>query len=118
MVSCEPVEGRVTANRDLDGRSVELVAAINDGDPTAFEVLYFRYRDWVAALAFRFTGDEHAALDVLQETILYVLRKLPGFGPSDDPSRPLYASGFHRACSLSTTPSLIAPKSWRFEQTA
>ena len=58
---------------------LELIAAINGGDAAAFEVLYFRYREWVAGLAFRFTGDSDAALDVLQETFLYVLRKFPGF---------------------------------------
>lgn len=69
----------MTAKHDLDARTdLELVAAINNGDAAAFEVLYFRYRDWVAALASRFTGDDNAALDVLQETFLYVLRKFPG----------------------------------------
>jgi RNA polymerase sigma-70 factor (ECF subfamily) len=58
---------------------LELVAAINGGDVAAFEALYYRYRDWVTALAFRFTGDEGAALDVLQETFIYVLKKFPGF---------------------------------------
>ena len=58
---------------------LELVAAINGGDAAAFEVLYFRHRDWVAALAYRFTGDSDAALDVMQETFLYLLRKFPGF---------------------------------------
>ncbi len=78
MVSLE--EGRVETKLDVDARSdLELVAAINGGDPAAFEVLYFRYRDWVAALACRFTGDEFASQDVLQETFLYVLRKFPGF---------------------------------------
>ena len=63
-----------------DARSdLDLIAAINRGDPDAFEVLYFRYRDWVVRLAFRFTGDESAAMDVLQETFLYFLRKFPGF---------------------------------------
>jgi len=57
----------------------ELVARINSGDEASFEVLYFRYRDWVAALAFRFTSDNDASLDVLQETFLYVLKKFPGF---------------------------------------
>jgi len=75
-----PVDGRVTVNTDADALSdQELIAAINGGDAAAFEVLYFRYRDWVAALAFRFTGNNDAALDVLQETFLYVLRKFPGF---------------------------------------
>src|SRR5262245_11449913 len=57
----------------------QLVAAINGGDAAAFEVLYFRYRDWVVNLAHRFTGSEDLALDVLQETFLYLLRKFPGF---------------------------------------
>ncbi len=80
MTQCEPVDGRLTAQDHLDRRSdLELVAAINRGDAAAFEVLYFRYRDWVVALAFRFTRDEDAALDVLQDTFLYVLKKFPGF---------------------------------------
>jgi len=57
----------------------QLIAAINNGDPHAFETLYRRYRNWVVQLASRITGDDHAALDVLQETFLYVLRKFPGF---------------------------------------
>ena len=80
MAPCEPVDERVTANSEADALSdLELIAAINGGDAAAFEVLYFRYRDWVVALAFRFTADSDAALDVLQETFLYVLRKFPGF---------------------------------------
>ena len=57
----------------------ELIAAANAGDAGAFEALYFRYRDWVANLAFRFTADRDLALDVMQETFLYFLRKFPGF---------------------------------------
>ena len=73
--------GRVRANHDIEASrsDAELVAAINQGDAVAFEVLYFRHRDWVAGLAYRFTGDSDASLDVLQETFLYVLRKFPGF---------------------------------------
>jgi RNA polymerase sigma-70 factor (ECF subfamily) len=59
----------------------QLVAAMNAGGPAAaaaFEALYLRYRDWVVALAYRFTGDRDLALDVMQETFLYVLRKTPG----------------------------------------
>ena len=58
---------------------LELIAAMNGGDAVAFEVLYLRYRDWVVGLACRFTGDEDLAMDVLQETFLYVLKKFPGF---------------------------------------
>lgn len=57
----------------------ELVDALNDGDTSAFDALYFRYRDWVVRLAVRFAGHEDDALDVLQETFSYVLRKFPGF---------------------------------------
>jgi len=63
-----------------DSRSdQELIAAINDGDSSAFELLYYRHRDWVVSLAYRFTGDRELAFDVLQETFLYFVRKFPGF---------------------------------------
>jgi RNA polymerase sigma-70 factor (ECF subfamily) len=55
------------------------VAALNAGDVSAFDALYYRYRDWVVRLAARFAGHEDDALDVLQETFAYVLRKFPGF---------------------------------------
>jgi RNA polymerase sigma-70 factor, ECF subfamily len=57
----------------------ELITAINRGDESAFESLYWRYRDWVVNLAYRFTGDAELALDVMQETFLYFARKFPGF---------------------------------------
>ena len=57
----------------------QLVDEINRRDPDAFEALYHRYRDWVLALARRFTGNREQALDVLQETFLYLLKKFPGF---------------------------------------
>ena len=63
-----------------DCRSDEaLIAAVNHGDTAAFDALYYRYRDWVAHMAFRFTGDRDLALDVLQETFLYLSKKFPGF---------------------------------------
>jgi RNA polymerase sigma-70 factor (ECF subfamily) len=58
-------------------RDEELIAAANAGDLEAFEALYRRYRGWVAALALRFTGDPDLALDVLQETFVYLVAKLP-----------------------------------------
>jgi RNA polymerase sigma-70 factor, ECF subfamily len=56
-----------------------LIAAVNHGDTAAFEALYYRYRDWVVHMAFRFTGDRELSLDVLQETFLYFSKKFPGF---------------------------------------
>lgn len=58
---------------------LELIAAINDGDDHAFSIIYHRYKDWVAGLAFRFTGHHDDAQDVLQETFAYFVRKFPGF---------------------------------------
>src|SRR6266516_1184353 len=73
-------EARVEAPDQLDSRSdLQLIAAINAGDAAAFEALYFRHRDWVVNLACRFAGSEDLALDVMQETFLYFLRKFPGF---------------------------------------
>jgi len=57
----------------------ELVVAANAGDPAAFDALYHRHKDWVLSLATRFTGDADQALDVLQETFIYLLSKFPGF---------------------------------------
>ncbi len=39
--------------------------------------LYERYRDWVVALAYRFTGDRELAMDVLQEAFVYLVRRAP-----------------------------------------
>ena len=57
----------------------ELIEAINNGQSEAFEVLYYRYRDWVFNLAWRFTSSRDDSLDVLQETFSYLLGKFPGF---------------------------------------
>src|ERR671913_354884 len=67
--------------QDVNGEPSDsaLVAALNGGDVSAFETLYFRHRDWVVRLARRFTGNDADALDVLQETFAYLLRKFPGF---------------------------------------
>jgi RNA polymerase sigma-70 factor (ECF subfamily) len=74
------VDAQLPAMDSLEARSdLELIAAMNRGDAAAFETLYFRYRNWVVSLAHRFTGDSDAALDVMQETFLYFLKKFPGF---------------------------------------
>lgn len=72
-------ETGTTASRQDSRSDRELIAAVDAGDALAFEVLYHRYRDWVVALAYRFTGDRDLALDVLQETFLYFVKKFPGF---------------------------------------
>lgn len=65
---------------ESDPRSDEtLVNALNQGEADAFETLYYRYREWVVGMAYRFTGNREDAVDVLQETFAYFLRKFPGF---------------------------------------
>src|SRR5688572_15683663 len=56
----------------------ELVRRFRDGDDAAFEALYERHHAWIAALALRSCGDRDAALDVLQDTFAYLLRKRAG----------------------------------------
>ena len=64
----------------VDSRSDdELVRDLSAGDSFAFDVLYWRYRDWVVRLAYRFTLNHDDSLDVLQETFAYIVRKLPDF---------------------------------------
>ncbi len=46
----------------------------------AFESLYRRHRDYVTRVALRFGADREAAVDVLQETFLYLLKKFPPTG--------------------------------------
>jgi len=53
----------------------ELVRRFRGGDDAAFEALYERHHAWIAALALRFCGDRDGALDVLQDTFAYLLRK-------------------------------------------
>ena len=62
----------------------ELVELCNrgsrDGAVQAFESLYRRHRDYVTRVALRFGADREAAVDVLQETFLYLLKKFPPSG--------------------------------------
>ncbi len=57
----------------------QLIEDANRGRAEAFEALYHRYRDYVHRLAWRFSGNSEDALDVLQDTFAYLLRKFPGF---------------------------------------
>jgi RNA polymerase sigma-70 factor (ECF subfamily) len=69
----------VEHGRPASDRERELVDRANAGDRRALETLYGDHRDWVTALAYRFTGSPDDALDVLQETYLYFFSKFPGF---------------------------------------
>lgn len=57
------------------------VAAARNGDRTAFEWLYRRFRPLVFRAAYRISGDAALAEDVVQETFLRVHAALPGWKP-------------------------------------
>src|SRR5262245_28455356 len=59
-----------------DGTAVERARA---GDPEAFRSLVERHSRSVFRLAFRMTGNEEDAEDVVQETFLRAYRQLPQF---------------------------------------
>ena len=68
-----------------DRRSdADLVHVCNYGDSReaarAFEALYDRHKNYVIRVALRFSSDHDSALDVLQETFSYLLRKFPPTG--------------------------------------
>ncbi|UCD76793.1 MAG: sigma-70 family RNA polymerase sigma factor [Phycisphaerales bacterium] len=81
-------------------RDEQLVDAINRGDQAAFEQLYLRYRDWVVALAYRFTGDRELALDVLQDVFVYFVRRFPGFELRGKVKTFLYPAVRHTAIAI------------------
>ena len=47
----------------------------------AFNQLYQRHKDFVVRIALRYGADHSSALDILQDTFLYLLRKFPPQGP-------------------------------------
>ncbi len=55
----------------------DLINAAARGDAAAFEALYRRHRNWIFALAWRFTQDADLAADVTQEAFAYLIRRLP-----------------------------------------
>lgn len=56
----------------------DLVRRWRGGDDAAFEELYERHHAWIVSLAMRFLRDRDAALDILQETFAYLVRKRAG----------------------------------------
>jgi RNA polymerase sigma-70 factor, ECF subfamily len=65
------VDGKGDQRSDL-----ELVAAVKRGEWGAFDLLYYRHRDWAYRLAWRFCGSETDAADVVQEVFVYLAGKL------------------------------------------
>ena len=64
---------------DSSASDQDLVERANAGESDAFECLYLRHRDWVIAVAYRFSGSRDDAVEVLQDAFLYFFGKFPGF---------------------------------------
>jgi RNA polymerase sigma-70 factor (ECF subfamily) len=58
---------------------LELLRAARDGDRAAVDELLRRYEQSIYRFGLRMCGNEEAARDVLQETLLAAFRNLPGF---------------------------------------
>jgi len=56
-----------------------LVARVQQGDKTAFDVLVLRYQSRITNLVSRFVRNQHDAMDVTQEAFLKAYRALPNF---------------------------------------
>ncbi|MBX3390472.1 MAG: sigma-70 family RNA polymerase sigma factor [Phycisphaeraceae bacterium] len=68
----------VSNPRDDDPRADALLVGLaSRGDEEAFLALYKRHRSFVISVARRYTRDESEALDVLQDTFSYLVKKLP-----------------------------------------
>lgn len=78
----------------------ELLAAFGRGDAAAFEVLYRRHRAFVHRVAARFCGDADDALDVVQETFAYLIRKAPALRLRHRLTTLLYPVAKHLAADL------------------
>ena len=86
-----------------------LVARANRGDADAFEALYRLHRDWVVALARRFTGDRDDALDALQETFVHLFGRFPGFTLTSTLRAYLYPVVRHVCISLARKRRRVVP---------
>lgn len=64
---------------DADGDETQLIAKARDGDRGALDVLLTKYEQPIYRFGLRMCGNEDAAREVLQETMLAAFRNLAGF---------------------------------------
>src|SRR5437879_4263434 len=84
--------------RRMDGSDAERVAQALAGDRDAFRVLVERHSRSIFRLAYRMTGNEHDAEEVVQETFLKAYRRLSRFESRSNFGTWLYRIGVN--CSL------------------
>jgi RNA polymerase sigma-70 factor, ECF subfamily len=67
------------SNLQMDGQDAAIVEQVRAGDVDAFRVLVGRHGRTIFNMAYRMTGNEHDAEDVMQETFLKAYRQLDRF---------------------------------------
>ena len=84
----------------MDGSDVEVVALVRRGDHDAFRILVERHSRAVFRVAFRHTGHEQDAEDVVQETFLRAYRQIGQFEARSSFATWLYRIAFNCAHDL------------------
>lgn len=84
----------------VDPDEGELVARCNRGEAGAFDEIDRRHRGWLLALARRLARSEADARDLVQEVLLDLWRRFPGFTLSSSLRAFLYPVLRHRAIDL------------------
>ena len=92
---------------------VQAVTRARGGDTEAFRFLVERHSRDVFRLAFRMTGNEHDAEDVVQETFLKAYRNLSGFE-----ERAQFGSWVHRIAPTARTTSCARASATTIASTA
>jgi RNA polymerase sigma factor (sigma-70 family) len=78
--------------RDNDDQvlsDLELIKRVAEGDIRAQELLYRRYFSFAMSVCVRYTGDEHEAMEIVNDSYMKVLEKTGEFDTSK-PFRPWY----------------------------
>jgi RNA polymerase sigma-70 factor (ECF subfamily) len=83
--------GPSPSNQQMGGDDAAIVEQVQAGDTDAFRYLVERHSQGIFRLAFRMTGNEHDAEDVVQETFLRAYRQLHRFE-----SRSAFGTWLHR----------------------
>src|SRR6266851_2980676 len=84
----------------MEGMDAATVARARAGDGDAFRALVERHSRSIFRLAYRMTGNEHDAEDVVQETFLRAYRRLNRFESRSDFGTWLYRIGVNCALDL------------------
>jgi len=99
----------VSTNRDDDPRADALLVGLaSRGDEEAFLALYKRHRSFVISVARRYTRDESEALDVLQDTFAYLVKKLPSLRLTSKLSTFLYPAVRNIALTIRRKDRMVA----------